>query len=84
MLTYPPALGPSLQPTPTIRQPFSLRSRQPWAEKEAMAVELTEEQKEHMEKVGGWGWRLWVGVRRGGVGVTLEVTGAGGADGEGG
>lgn len=33
-------------------QPFTLRSRQPWAEKEAVAVELTAEEKEYMEKVG--------------------------------
>lgn len=31
-------------------QPFTLRSRQPWAEKEAEVVTLTEEQKEYMDK----------------------------------
>ncbi|PSC68216.1 Pre-mRNA-processing factor 17, partial [Micractinium conductrix] len=31
-------------------QPFSLRSRQPWAEKQADVVELTEEQKQYMEE----------------------------------
>ena len=43
----PPA-GP-----PSRLQPFTLRSRQPWAEKEAEVVALTEEQKEYMAQVGG-------------------------------
>ncbi|PRW45460.1 pre-mRNA-processing factor 17-like isoform X1 [Chlorella sorokiniana] len=38
------------QPAFDPSQPFSLRSRQPWAEKEAIAVELTEEEKEYMDK----------------------------------
>lgn len=32
-------------------QPFALKTRQPWADKETAAVELTEEQKTYMEQV---------------------------------
>ena len=47
-------------------QPFSLRARQPWAEKQAEVVVLTDEQKEFMDQV----WR-----GGGGGGVVGEVGG---------
>lgn len=57
--------GAAVQPfDPTV--PFSLRARQPWAEKAAVAVELTEEQKEYMAQVGGLGGgrgRAWCRCR---------------------
>ena len=43
------AHGP--QPAVPGLQPFTLRSRQPWADKAASVSELTEEQKEYMEAV---------------------------------
>jgi hypothetical protein len=38
-----------------LAQPFVLKTRQPWADKEVEPVELTEEQKTYMEQVrDGW------------------------------
>jgi hypothetical protein len=57
-----PAALPSTLPNYThtsthcpFLQPFTLRARQPWAEKVAEAVALTEEQQEYMAQVGAGG-----------------------------
>ena len=42
--------APRPLPPPGL-QPFSLRTRQPWAEKQAEVVALTDEQKEFMDQV---------------------------------